>query len=478
MARYPGFVGPSYTLANKIAAYDQTFNWFPSKVESGTGAADYILDPAPGFREYCELGDTPTRGFFSLNGASFGVGGENLYLLPTTLGGSPVLRASGLSNVNNQLVTMAGNGDAGFQIMIQSDSKLYCFDVRTDTLTVIPDIEPSAVAFQDGFFLALDSTTSSLYLSAPEDGTSWDPLDVTQRNDSPDKWVAMLARPKEIWLFGSQTTSVYYNDGNSGFPFVPNPSVAIPKGTPSPASVALIEGSAPIWLADDLSVRMANGYTPVRVSTHAVEYAISQYETVTDADGFVYSDQGHEFYVLNFPTAQATWVYDKTSGLWHQRGRWNGLTFDVSPVWGYTFGYNTHLVGDRTSGVVYEMTQDVSTDTDGVSGLRRVRRAPHLTQELKRTTYYNFQLHMEVGLGLTSGQGSDPLVMLRWSNDGGQSFGNLYTERAGGVGQFTRRVIWSGSQGQGRDRVFEVSVSDPIPWRLVDAFLDARVGTS
>ena len=156
---------------------------------------------------------------------------------------------------------------------------------------------------------------------------------------------------------------------------------------------------------------------------------------------------------------------------------WNGLDFDVSPVWGYTFGYNAHLVGDRTSGKVYEMTQDVSTDTDGTTGIRRVRRAPHLVSELVRVVYHELQLFMEVGLGLSSGQGSDPQIMLRWSNDGGQTFGNVHATGAGATGQFNTRVTWH-RLGQARDRVFEVSVSDPIPWRLVDAFIDATAGTS
>lgn len=476
MARYPGFIGPSYTSQSKVAADDQTVNWIPAKIESGTGSAEYVFDPAPGFREYCTLGGSPTRGFFTMNGATFGVGGTKLYQLPPALGGSPVLRATGLSNVNDQLVTMASNGDAGHQMMIQSDSKLYCFDVLTDTLTLIPDIAASAVVFQDGYFIALDSNTSSIYLSGLEDGMTWDLLDVAQRNDSPDKWIAMLTPPKELWLFGSQSTSVYYNSGDAGFPYVPNPSVAIARGTPAPASVAILENSA-IWLADDLTVRLANGYTPTRVSNHAIEWAMSQYTTIADADGFTYQDQGHKYYVLNFPTANATWTYDQSTNQWHERGDWNGLTFDVSPVWGYTYGFNTHLVGDRSSGVVYEMTQDVATGTDGTTGLRRVRRAPHVTQELKRTNYASLQLYMEVGLGLTSGQGSDPTAMLRWSDDGGQTWGNVFTESVGAIGQFKQRVIWR-MLGQGRDRVFELSVTDPIPWRLVDAFIDARVGTS
>lgn len=469
-----GFVGPAYRVQNKIAADDELYNWIPSKIESGTGPAMWVYDPAPGFQTYTTLPQAPTRGFFTLNGATFAVGGENLYEL--TVLGTTIERATGLSNVNNQPVYICGNGDTGLQLMIVSDSTLYCFELITNTLTAIADLSSGGVVFQDGYFISLDPSTSTIYLSALEDGQSWDPLDLAQRNDSPDKWITIVCRPKEVWLLGSQSTSVYYDDGNADFPYVPNPSVAIAFGTPAPYSVGLLNGS-PIWLANDLVVRYANGYTPQRVSTHAVEYSISQMSTVLDADCITYTENGHLFYVLNFPTAGVTWVYDITTDQWHKRGYWNGLDFEVSPVWGYTFAFGKHLVGDRVTGAIYEMSQDFATDTDGTSGLRRVRRAPHLVQELKRVIYDTLQLHMEVGLGLSTGQGSNPKAMLRWSDDGGQSFGNVLEMGVGAVGQYSRRVIWR-KLGLARDRVFEVSVTDPIPWRLVDAYIDIRAGAS
>jgi len=420
---YVGFVGPSYTTQSKIAADDRTVNWIPSKIESGTGPAAYVFDPAPGFQSYCTLGDTPVRGFFSLNGGDFAVGGENLYELPSSSGGSPILRAEGIVNLDNTPVSIAGNGDGGHQLMLASCSKLYCFELLTNTLTLIPDITATFVVFQDGYFIALNPNTSTIYLSALENGLSWDLLDAAQRNDSPDKWLSMIVRPKEVWLFGSESTSVYYDDGNADFPFVPNPSVAIPYGCPAPYSVGLVYGS-PIWLANDLTVRYAagNGYTGQRVSTHAVEFAIAGYaqdSIISDADCFTYEENGHAFYVLNFPTAGATWVFD----------------------------------------------------------LRRVRRAPHLVEGLKRIRYGLFRLHMEVGLGLASGQGSNPLAMLRYSNDGGQTWSEPTTASAGRVGNSGALVDWF-QLGQARDRVFELSVSDPIPWRLVQAFLRMSVGAS
>lgn len=474
MARYPGFVGPSYTLSNTIAADDECINRYPSKVESGTGPAQYTLEPVPGFTAYVTLPEAPTRGFFTLNGATFGVGGENLYEITSI--GTAILRATGLSNLNNQLVSFACNGDAGHQMALVSDSTLYCFDLITNTLTEVDDITSTDVVFQDGYFISLNPNTSTINQSELLNGLVYD--EAAQRNDTPDKWVRMMARPKEIWLHGSQTTSVYFNADQEGVTFAPNPSVAIAWGTGAPESVALLNGS-PCWLANDLTVRYAagQGYSPVRISTHAMEWQIAQYDTVLDADAFTYVERGHAFYVLNFPSAGVTWVYDLLTGLWHKRGSWVDGAYGVLPVWGYTYAFGKHLVGDRVSGVVYEMSSDVFVDTTG-DGMRWMRRAPHLVKELKRANYFNFELHMEVGVGLPSGQGSDPKVMLRWSNDGGQSFGNVLESSIGRIGAYTTRVRWPGALGQARDRVFEASGSDPVPYRIVDALLDVRQGTS
>src|SRR5215471_17944849 len=473
--KYAGFVGPSYTAQNPLAAIDRVVNKMPAKIESGTGPATYVYDQVPGFQAYCTTGDDPIRGLFTLNGGSFAVSGEDIYELPTTSGGSSILRASGLNNPDDSLVTIAGNGDAGRQLEFTASGKGYCFDLITNTLTQVADLpNASAVIFQDGYFVFLDANTSTLYNTDLEDGTTLTG-DAAQRNDTPDKWQAMIVRPKEIWLPGMATTSVYYDANEDGFPFIPNPSVAIAYGIAAPNSLALLYG-APIWLANDLTVRMANGYQMQRVSTHAVELAIQSYgSSVSAADAFTYDEQGHSCYVLTFPGV-ATWVYDMASGLWHERGSWDGLTYTGLPVRCHIFANNAHLVGSRTDGTIYQMSQDFVTDIDG-TGLVWMRRAPHLVSGLNRVIYDRFQLQMEVGIGNASGQGSDPLVMLRWSSDGGQSFTEPRYASAGPVGAYTQRVIWR-QLGSARDRVFEVSGSDPVPSRLVDAYLDYRVGAA
>lgn len=477
--RYAGFVGPSYTSQNPIAADDRAVNWYPSRIESGTGKAAYQYLPAPGFSLYCDLGvSSPIRGEFTLNGASFAVAGGTLYQLPFTSGGTAVTLATGITNPDDSLVSMAGNGDGGFQIVIGSAGLLYCYDVRAMTLTPITGVTGTSVVFQDGYFIALDPTTSNIYLSALEDGSTWDPLDVAQRSDLPDKWQTLFTSHGELWLPGSQTGSVYYDSG-ADFPFSPNPAGKLQYGVLAANTAQLVDGDA-IWLASNAAggatVVRAQGYQLQRVSTHATEYAWSQYSTLIDADAFTYQEQGHTFYCLNFPSTDASWVYDATEGLWHERGLWNGNSFGVLPVRCHIYANNTHLVGDRSTGKIWQMSSDVFTDTDG-QGMVRMRRAPHLCTELSRNRYAKFQLDMEVGVALQTGQGSDPQVMLRWSNDGGQSFGNIITASAGPIGQYKARVIWR-RLGMARDRVFEVTVSDQIPWRIVDAYLDVIPGAA
>jgi hypothetical protein len=129
----------------------------------------------PGYRQWCDLGTaSPVRGQFALNGALFAVAGTTIYDVPSTRGGSVTTRATGLSNPDDSLVSIAGNGDGGYQLMIAGAGHLYCLDLRTNVLTTIPDIAASFVIFADGTFFALDPSTSNLYASAPNDGSTWD----------------------------------------------------------------------------------------------------------------------------------------------------------------------------------------------------------------------------------------------------------------------------------------------------------------
>ncbi|MBA3949317.1 MAG: hypothetical protein H0X44_05160, partial [Acidobacteria bacterium] len=337
-------------------------------------------------------------------------------------------------------------------------------------------------AYLDGYFLALDTTTSKLKVSDLLDGATWNGLRVAQRTAGADKWRGMAVVHRDIWLWGSQSTEVWYNAGLSPMPFASNPNAFIEQGIGAPFSWARVD-STPIWFTANEQgagqIVRANGYgTPSRISTHAIESAIQGYSTTADAEAYSYQDQGHAFYVLTFPTVGVTWVYDAATNVWHQRMFWNAASATEEawrPRW-HASAFNRHLTLDRSTGNVYALSVDTGSDVDGAA-IRRIRRCPHLFNELKRVQYARLQIDMETGIGLSSGQGVDPQVMLRWSDDGGRTWGHEHWASAGRIGQYATRVFWT-RLGTARDRVFEVSVTDPVSWRMVDAYLEVAGAAS
>jgi hypothetical protein len=212
----------------------------------------------------------------------------------------------------------------------------------------------------------------------------------------------------------------------------------------------------------------------VPISTPELNTTIAEYARtakITDAEGLVYQDAGHVFYVLRFPSAGATWVYDLTTKLWAERGKWVSAA-NRYEVWAprvRCYSNGLQLTGDAT-GTISAMDVTYGTETDGTA-IRRLRRAPVLVNEQKRISLGRFELLMEVGLGVAVGQGVDPQVLFRASADGGQSWGNERQASAGRMGEYRRRVFWT-RLGSPRLWVPEITMSDPIAWRIMGAFLN------
>jgi hypothetical protein len=197
---------------------------------------------------------------------------------------------------------------------------------------------------------------------------------------------------------------------------------------------------------------------------------------VSDAYAWTYQLHGQSFYVLSFPTGGTTWVYNISSGFWHEWSYRNPTTGEDEAHLGrcHAFAFNQHLVGSRRDGTVYRMASDLYADAG--DAIRWVRRTPHVGENGVRTYYDRLTLDLEVGLGLTSGQGSDPQIALSWSDDGGKTWSNEHWRSAGRRGEYKTRVEWTRLGSSTKPRVFEISCSDPIPWRIVGAHIDASVG--
>jgi hypothetical protein len=333
------------------------------------------------------------------------------------------------------------------------------------------------VCFLDGYFVFNEPNSQKMWVTSLLDGTSIDPLDFASTEGSPDGLVAVASNFREVWAFGTNSIEVWYDSGATDFPLQRIQGAFNELGCAAPYSVAKMDNGL-FWLGRDRRgqgiVYRANGYTGVRISTHAVEWQIQQYSDLTDAIGYTYQQDGHSFYVLVFPSANTTWVYDAATQAWHERAGFSDGQF-TRHRGNCQMSFNNQIViGDYQNGNIYAFDLDDFSDNGGIQKwLRSWRALPTGTNNLKRTTQHTLQLDCESGVGLNLGQGSEPQVMLRFSDDGGHTWSHEHWKSMGKIGEYYKRVIWRrlGMTVKLRDRVYELSGTDPVKITIMGAEL-------
>jgi hypothetical protein len=420
MARF-GLVGPAYQSQSVIADCQTCKNLLLETIESGQGKSAAALYRTPGLNKLYDLGAAGVRGKITAQGRTFAVTGTVLWeLLAPTANPNKINRGTIVSD--GQPVSLASGPT---QVLIASAGNLYCFQLvanaifAVNTLNLVPLFNGATglgllgpvaqVVYGDGFFFALIANSNQIQASNPLDGSTWQGVSETQVSVFSDNVSAIYVNARRLWVFGPNNIQAYFDSGNFPFPYDVDQSGFIEQGLAAPFSVAKLDNSI-FWLGQDSRgsgmVWRLNGYTPLRVSTHAIEFALSTYATTADAVCYAYQDQGHTFYVMNFPTAQKTWVYDCATQMWHERGFWNKVagSFTQSRAGFHTFNFGMHLVGDPTTGAVYQ--QSINILSDFGNEIRRERAAPHLSNEQRRIFFNRLQLDLETGLGPTF-QGMD-----------------------------------------------------------------------
>lgn len=453
-------------------------NWYPERIESPGGSTKMALYPTPGVELLAEGASGAGRAHFYQNGREFCVIGNTFYEADS-LG---VLTSRGTVATDANPATISGNGDAGGQLFITSGGNGYSFILATNTFAAIAALAGRATMgdYLDGYGLCLDANTSTVFISNLIDFTTWNPTQFIQNSISSDKWVAMKVANRYIYLWGSNTGQIWYDAGTFPIPFEPHPSGLMQYGCAAPFSPEIVGGGV-CWLSSTANgqgaVIRTGGFTPEIISTYATHYAFSTYTNMADAIGDSYEDSGHTFYLLTFVQDAATWAWDSQLNIWHNRGTWNSGAFEYEP-WRplfHAFAFGEHRILDVQGAGLYRMSIDLQYDVEK-RPIRRVRRAPALLNENRLNFFSEFELDIEPGLGTPSGQGSDPQIMMRYSNDGGKTWSNETQAGAGAQGRYGARVIWNRC-GAGRKRVFEVSVTDPIPWRVMGSFIKVKAGS-
>ena len=498
-------LGGSYVARSINAADNRMVNLFPEAVPEGSGGkeAGFLLR-CPGLRLLATVGTGPIRGLWVTNGVAYVVSGDKFYSLDTSWTATLLGTVSGTGPVS-----MADNGT---QIFIACNPLSYIYNVSTLVFAQITDVDfPGAgsVGYLDGYFVFNEPNTQKFWVTALLDGTSVDPLDFASAEGYPDDVVALIVDHREIFLFGNTSVEVWYDAGTPDFPMARVQGAFMEVGCEAAYSVAKLDNSV-FWLGSDARGRgivyRANGYTPARLSTNAVEYAIQSYGNITDAIGYTYQQDGHPFYVLIFPSAEATWVYDVSTNLWHERaGFENGLFVRHRSNCQMSFN-NEVVVGDYEDGRIYAFDLDVYVDdTQTQKWLRSWRALATGQNNLKRTAHHSLQLDAETGVGLSvtpdydaenlitesgdylmteSGDyltttsyfgtpGYNPQVMLRWSDDAGHTWSSEHWNSMGKIGSYGTRTIWRrlGMTEKIRDRVYEVSGTDPVKIAIMGAEL-------
>jgi hypothetical protein len=460
MPRVP-FAWNSYRHRSLPISAQRLINVFAEKQPPGS-KAEIVLLPTPGLVEFATCGSGQVRGFIEMAGLFYVVSGPAVYKVSAT--GTATLVGSLTAGGP---VTMAQNGT---QCLIVVPETGEGFVATSSSVTLISDIDfplASSCTFLDGYFIVSEKDTGAFHLSALGDATDW-PGDTQEAERSPDNLVRIIRVGSVLWLIGETSTEIWSNVGAADFPLAQVSGAYIDRGCASRDSVDERLGTV-FWLGDDRVIYRSDNFQPVRISNHAIEQAIAGYARVSDAQGSIYEQEGHIFYCLTFPLAEATWVYDTATGFWHERaseGRSNYRCGTLGNFAGAAIG------GDLVDGRLYTLNPTVSTE-DGDVIIRTATGTPFFADN-KRVFYSRFDAEFERGASAYA-EGINGEVFLTTSDDGGRTWSNERWRPLGFVGEYRPRVQWH-RLGSARERVFRLQWSDDVRTALIAVNLDVEAG--
>jgi hypothetical protein len=436
------------TSEQDISGNELLVNVYP-RASTG-GKYPFNLINTPGLAFFCELPTFPVLGLHNNKGRVFAVTPSKMY----EIFNNGTFKELGDVDLKGRVVME----DNGIQVVVVDGFKGFYYDAKTGEVNRIedPSFYPAAtVTYQDGYFLFDRKGTGQFFISELLD-VAFDPLDFATAEGQPDNLVAILSDHREIFLFGEDTIEVWYNSGSSDFPFERNQGAFIEKGCGARYSVAK-QNNTVYFIGSDLMVYQMTGYTPVRISNHAVEKTLKNVG-LDDAFAYTYQDEGHLFYVLTIPSKDITWCYDISTGAWHIRQSYqfgrhqsnNAIFFDSKT-----------LVGDFQNGRIYQMAGNFYTD-DGEPVIREFV-LPTVNNGREFLTVDSLEFDMGTGVGLIRGQGDNPELRVYFSKDSGKTYSESFKRgRIGKVGEYLTRAKVN-RFGAARQFTFKVEISDPIP---------------
>lgn len=429
----------------------------------------YTIYATPGSVEWLDFDvDAPVFGMHVTGEQLYVVVGSNVYLVSNN--GTKTL----LGNIgaNNALVYM---GDTRTETgVLKSDGTLWVISGTTVTQVTDADYQlSSSMTTADGYTILTVQNSDQWFISGQYNMTTYDATEFATAEEKSDTLVRAEFFNSSVWLFGQSSFEVWANVGATEFPYEPVPGTAkTTRGCLAGRSVTQ-EDNTLFWLGDDKIIYRATAFDPLRISTFAIEEKIRKLTNPSDAFSFCYTQAGHKFLVMTFPTDGLTIVYDMTTQFWHIRE-----TYGLNGRWYpncHTEFAGLQLVGDSQSGKIFYLDLDTFQEGD-LPLVSRIQTQPVWDKD-NRLIHDRIFLDIDPGVGLTTGQGSDPIVWMRYSDDGSNNWSDEEFAYIGKIGEYSNRVVYY-QQGQSRKRIYEFVISDPVRRNISGAYGWLRQGKS
>jgi hypothetical protein len=423
MARF-GFLGSSYTSRSTAVADEELINAYLERDESGQAQAKASFYATPGTKLFLDIGSSIPQarinGQYQLNGRAFAVSGGHLWEYfsdKTKVDRGPVATDAYPASISA----------SALELFIVSGVQAYVFNLGTNVLTNVTSLmlgSPIQGCFCDGYFLVIFQNSQKIQFSALFNGASWPGANVVQVSVFEDNLVSISQDHREVTVKGSKHGVVYYNSGSSNVFDVISGS-KFEHGSAATYSEVSIDNTS-FWVERDqdgncIARRMGGNYVPQRISTYAVEWQWQSYSTVSDAISYCYQEGGHTFWVIYFPTANVTWVFDIGEGLWHRRGYWKNGVYEAHHSQNHIFAFGKHLVGDWGSDKLYEMSMDIYDDAGNPK--RWLRRTATVSRELENIIHDRLTVDADPGVMgdiILAGPPTGPAYYVLADNVGGQ----------------------------------------------------------
>ena len=459
--------GGSYQSKSRPLSSQSTINFYPEVQDDPFVLSNFVLQPTPGYKLWSNGGTGADRGMLEHKGVLYKVSGTNLYSVDnagvhTSLGTIPGVTQCILRGFSDNVLIATGLGT-----VYQYDGALTeITDATLETPLTVDVLNRRAI---------YDGDDDRFMVSSTADATTISALDIAEAETQADNLVRPYVFKQRIYMFGDKTTEPWWNSDQGRPPHDRIEGGIITVGLAARMSVSHNDRFM-YFLGDDRIVyRILDVGQFERVSTIPLSTAFEGYSTVSDAIGFCYTYNGQNFYQLSFPLEDITWNYSESVGGWFQTARSNTKKRSIANT--YAYAYGKHLVADYRSANIYEW--DNNTYDENGSPLTRERTTGPIHGGLigapgKEIEFNRFELLVEQGVGLISGQGSDPMVMLQISVDGGRTFGTEYWGQVGKSGEFMRKLEWRGL-GRFAEGMVRIKTSDPVFYSIHTANMDITV---